>query len=1172
MFAKMSEKTIRLRGTEELFLQQYRFNDGEIRYNKDQKTLVLFDGFEKGGIPLLRADLSNISGGGSAGAGVVNFGAKSLQAQSFIGDGSQLTNLPIPPDLATISYVNSVIPGPATASVLGTIKVGSGLEITADGTLSAQGIGDITELSNLDIISFKAGVAVTEFSSDPTLGGNSDSVVPTEAAVKTYVDGRIEASFGSIDLDANGIVNSGLSGSLAYYSNTGNTINDVGSLLTWSTINNTLTTSGLSVTQDASVSGTLGVSGKTTIDDDLDVTGSLEVTNTVTVGTSVKTPKIYDDTLGIITFTSGSDFIIDAAGDINMSGSKIINVGAPILASDVATKAYVDSSSSAFGGGDVSGDIRILDTSIGLQLVVSGTTSTTNIITTITSTNGLVVGDPVVFTGTTFGGVIANVTYYVRTIPSGTQFTISDTAGGPAKGLTTATGTMLANTGGLVVSGGASLGGNLYAAGTIFMGGSAVLTSLSGGYNGGTISGTVFINNSTASTSTTTGALRVTGGVGIAGRLNAGGDIIANGIRLGNGADPGAGFAQNVAVGGGSGINGPLGSNVSGVNNIAIGFSTLGQQTGNNNNIAIGNQSQSARTAGNANIAIGTDTLRDNQGSNNLAIGHLGGHLLLTGSNNVIIGGNDGATINATSGNVIIADGAGTVKVQFNGSGALGLAGANYGTAGQILASAGPGNPLTWIDGLAFEGGVVPEASTFESALEVQGILSVTNATVSTSSTTGALVVTGGVGIGGDTNIAGSIVALSINNTPIGNTTKASAGFTDLTADGSISFTQGVASTSTTTGTLIVTGGVGISGEINSGGIVKFTSNTASTGTTSGTLIVTGGMGVSGDIFAGAITSSTLEATSNTAATSTTSGALKVAGGAGIVGALYVGGNISNTGVNSVITLTPSGSGSITLSPSGTGSVTIGPAAAGTINNMSIGASTRSTGAFTTLAANSSVTFTAGTVSNSTSTGTLVVTGGVGVSGAVNIGGALSAGGQATFTQNATSSSTTSGSVVVTGGMGVSGAIYAGGIQGTPIGSTTASTGTFTALTVTGTTILQNTQEKYQVINGATGTVVHNWAAGALFYHTNPAAAFSVNFTNVPTTDGYAYNIVLVILQGTTGRIPTPSQVNSSATGVTFSWANNTAPTAVASRIQVFSFSVLRIGTTWRIIGAAQSY
>jgi hypothetical protein len=74
----------------------------------------------------------------------------------------------------------------------------------------------------------------------------------------------------------------------------------------------------------------------------------------------------------------------------------------------------------------------------------------------------------------------------------------------------------------------------------------------------------------------------------------------------------------------------------------------------------------------------------------------------------------------------------------------------------------------------------------------------------------------------------------------------------------------------------------------------------------------------------------------------------------------------------------------VTLSPTGTGSVTIAPASTGTINNINIGGTTRGSGAFTTLTANNAVTFTQNAASTNTTSGTLVVTGGVGVSGRIS--------------------------------------------------------------------------------------------------------------------------------------------------------------------------------------------
>jgi hypothetical protein len=74
------------------------------------------------------------------------------------------------------------------------------------------------------------------------------------------------------------------------------------------------------------------------------------------------------------------------------------------------------------------------------------------------------------------------------------------------------------------------------------------------------------------------------------------------------------------------------------------------------------------------------------------------------------------------------------------------------------------------------------------------------------------------------------------------------------------------------------------------------------------------------------------------------------------------GGGGNNISVDVAININPANA-QVAISPTGTGSVTMNPATAGTINNMSIGATTASTGAFTTLGATGVATFSAGTVS-----------------------------------------------------------------------------------------------------------------------------------------------------------------------------------------------------------------
>jgi hypothetical protein len=98
--------------------------------------------------------------------------------------------------------------------------------------------------------------------------------------------------------------------------------------------------------------------------------------------------------------------------------------------------------------GDVQGTFAI-DTAQTAQPAICTATEGTFEIITCDSTAGFYLDMPIVFTGTTFGGITAGTTYYVRVIPSSTTFTISASPGtvsGPsaAVNLSTASGTMIA--------------------------------------------------------------------------------------------------------------------------------------------------------------------------------------------------------------------------------------------------------------------------------------------------------------------------------------------------------------------------------------------------------------------------------------------------------------------------------------------------------------------------------------------------------------------------------------------------------------------------------------------------------------------------------------------------------------------------------------------------------
>jgi len=143
---------------------------------------------------------------------------------------------------------------------------------------------------------------------------------------------------------------------------------------------------------------------------------------------------------------------------------------------------------------------------------------------------------------------------------------------------------------------------------------------------------------------------------------------------------------------------------------------------------------------------------------------------------------------------------------------------------------------------------------------EFGGYTQIGNGSINSSSTsTGSLVVVGGLGVTGNANIGGSVV-LSSSTTSI----------------------------STTTGALIVSNGVGIGGSLYVGSASRFTSSTASLNTSSGSVVVSGGVGIGGSINVGGAS----RFSDTTQTTSSSTGALIVNGGVGIGLSASIGGRL----------------------------------------------------------------------------------------------------------------------------------------------------------------------------------------------------------------------------------------------------------------------------------------
>ena len=145
---------------------------------------------------------------------------------------------------------------------------------------------------------------------------------------------------------------------------------------------------------------------------------------------------------------------------------------------------------------------------------------------------------------------------------------------------------------------------------------------------------------------------------------------------------------------------------------------------------------------------------------------------------------------------------------------------------------------------------------------------------------------------------------------------------------------------------------------------------------------------------------------------------------------------------------------------------------------------------------------------------------------------------------------------------GATGATGIGATGATGIGATgaTGSTGLTPSLQT----------ETLTVLNASTGTVIHDYSVGGIFVHTNIAANFTVNFTNVPTTDNRISNFTLILYQGGSAYYPNAVQINSGAASIL--WFDGNTPTPTANKTEIASFSLIRVAGAWRVIGSYGMY
>ena len=382
----------------------------------------------------------------------------------------------------------------------------------------------------------------------------------------------------------------------------------------------------------------------------------------------------------------------------------------------------------------------------------------------------------------------------------------------------------------------------------------------------------------------------------------------------------------------------------------------------------------------------------------------------------------------------------------------------------------------------------------------------------------------------------------------------------------------GSATTATSAGTAGTANNAGSAGTSVSAGTAATATNAGSAGTSvtagsAGTAVNAGSATTATNAgFAGAATTATSAGTAGTstnagsAGTSVTAGSATTSVNAGAAGTAVNAGsagtatNSANTNIvldtTSTIFLTGSRSNaSIGSTPiyllsgvSALGNTITATTFTGALSG------TASSSALVNIDASTSTRYLLGTILNTASGSTQVSVG-----SGITIGNNYLTSGGIVVTNSTVSSSTTSGALIVTGGVGIGGTLNVG-----------------VDLFISGLTSLTYTSEKLNTKTSATGTVTHNLSTGSVFYHSSISSNFTANFTNVPTTNDRAIGVTLVLAQGVTPYMSTALQIDGSAQ--TIKWVNNTTPTGTASKVDIVGFSLIRTGSAWTVLGQYSTY
>jgi hypothetical protein len=139
------------------------------------------------------------------------------------------------------------------------------------------------------------------------------------------------------------------------------------------------------------------------------------------------------------------------------------------------------------------------------------------------------------------------------------------------------------------------------------------------------------------------------------------------------------------------------------------------------------------------------------------------------------------------------------------------------------------------------------------------------------------------------------------------------------------------------------------------------------------------------------------------------------------------------------------------------------------------------------------------------------------------------------------------------------------------LSNVTATNGTFTSVSIGGLASITTMSETVNTKTGAFGTTTYDFATGAIWYHTTCTSNITASLVNVPTTEGRALGITLLIQQGTNPFIVNAVTINNSDIGA-IRWAYGQTPVGFANKLDMISFTLVRLNSAWVVTGSLTSF